>query len=236
MQIRSNLRSAKLLSHGHHQRLRQAHGCDQHAERHRSLLFDLEADLRGARERRGAGAGNQCAEVGGVAGDEVAEGDADDSLNGASLADALDGIIARETKTAGRYGQILDTTVDRYVEGLLVGGIALIGIAIALAMALSRSIALPITRLTDAMASLAAGKNDVDVNIDRADELGDMARAVTVFRDAAVAAVNLPEMKQQFLQQGAAAVTSTPAEYQSIIRAESDKWRGIISKAKISLE
>jgi phosphatidylglycerophosphate synthase len=42
----------------------------------------------------------------------------------ASLADALDGIIARETHTAGRFGQILDTTVDRYVEALLVGGIA----------------------------------------------------------------------------------------------------------------
>ena len=31
----------------------------------------------------------------------------------AALADALDGIIARETHTAGRFGQILDTTVDR---------------------------------------------------------------------------------------------------------------------------
>ena len=42
----------------------------------------------------------------------------------ASLADALDGIIARETGTAGRYGQILDTTVDRYVEAFFLGGIA----------------------------------------------------------------------------------------------------------------
>lgn len=42
----------------------------------------------------------------------------------ASLADALDGIIARETQTTSRYGQVLDTTVDRYVEALLVGGIA----------------------------------------------------------------------------------------------------------------
>jgi phosphatidylglycerophosphate synthase len=41
----------------------------------------------------------------------------------ASLADALDGIIAREMGTAGRFGQVLDTTVDRYVEALLVGGI-----------------------------------------------------------------------------------------------------------------
>ncbi|MDB4935681.1 MAG: CDP-diacylglycerol--glycerol-3-phosphate 3-phosphatidyltransferase [Labilithrix sp.] len=42
----------------------------------------------------------------------------------ASLADALDGIVARETGTAGRFGQVLDTTVDRYVEALFVGGIA----------------------------------------------------------------------------------------------------------------
>jgi len=42
----------------------------------------------------------------------------------ASMADALDGIIARESETTSRFGQILDTTVDRYVEALLVCGIA----------------------------------------------------------------------------------------------------------------
>lgn len=42
----------------------------------------------------------------------------------ASLADALDGIIARETRTESPFGKVLDTTVDRYVEALLIGGIA----------------------------------------------------------------------------------------------------------------
>lgn len=79
------------------------------------------------------------------------------------------------------------TAISMAIYALVVGGIALIGIAIGLAVALSRSIALPITHLTEAMASLAAGKNEVNVNVDRADELGDMARAVIVFRDAAVA-------------------------------------------------
>lgn len=55
-------------------------------------------------------------------------------------------------------------------------------------------------------------------------------------REAAVAAVNAPEMKQQFLQQGALPVTSTAAEYQKLMQAESDKWKNIIAKAKISLE
>jgi CDP-diacylglycerol---glycerol-3-phosphate 3-phosphatidyltransferase len=41
-----------------------------------------------------------------------------------ALADAMDGFIARETRTASRFGQILDTTVDRYVDALLLGGIA----------------------------------------------------------------------------------------------------------------
>ena len=44
----------------------------------------------------------------------------------AALADALDGIVARETRSAGRYGQILDTTVDRYVEAFFLGGIAFV--------------------------------------------------------------------------------------------------------------
>jgi tripartite-type tricarboxylate transporter receptor subunit TctC len=62
------------------------------------------------------------------------------------------------------------------------------------------------------------------------------AAIATKVRDAVVAAVNAPEMKQQFLAQGALPVTSTPAEYQKLMQAESDKWKNIIVKAKISLE
>jgi methyl-accepting chemotaxis protein len=71
---------------------------------------------------------------------------------------------------------------------LIIGGIALIGIAVKLAMMLSQMIARPITSLTNAMAELAAGENEVVVpDADRTDELGNMARAVMVFRDAAIA-------------------------------------------------
>ncbi len=71
---------------------------------------------------------------------------------------------------------------------LVLGAFALIGIAVALAIMLTRLIARPVTGLTKTMADLAAGNNDVDVpDTDRGDELGDMARAVLVFRDAALA-------------------------------------------------
>ena len=99
------------------------------------------------------------------------------------LRDIRDAELASIEKNSARQESALTSAII----ALVVGGIALIGIAIGLAVALSRAIALPITRLTDAMASLAAGKNAIDVDVNRADELGDMARAVVVFRDAAVA-------------------------------------------------
>ena len=71
---------------------------------------------------------------------------------------------------------------------LIIGAIVLIGIAIGLAVTLSHMIARPISQLTRTMADLAAGRNNIDVPATaRGDELGDMARAVLVFRDAAVA-------------------------------------------------
>ena len=55
-------------------------------------------------------------------------------------------------------------------------------------------------------------------------------------RDAFVAAVEAPETQQQFLQQGALPVTSTAADYQRLMKAESDKWKNIIVKAKITMQ
>jgi CDP-diacylglycerol---glycerol-3-phosphate 3-phosphatidyltransferase len=43
----------------------------------------------------------------------------------ASLADGLDGLVARLTNTKSRFGQVLDTTIDRYVDALFLGGLAM---------------------------------------------------------------------------------------------------------------
>lgn len=42
----------------------------------------------------------------------------------ASLADGLDGLVARLAGTKSPFGQVLDTTIDRYVDALFLGGIA----------------------------------------------------------------------------------------------------------------
>jgi len=94
----------------------------------------------------------------------------------------------RETKLIEANSSRQETAIFTAVIALAVGGIALIGIAITLAIGLSKSIARPLAALTQRMTDLANGNNDISVpDVDRADELGDMARAVLVFRDAAVA-------------------------------------------------
>ena len=66
------------------------------------------------------------------------------------------------------------------------GAAILIGLALMLARALSRSIAQPIASLTRAVTDLSRGSNDVAIpGTERSDELGAMAQAMLVFRDAA---------------------------------------------------
>ena len=67
------------------------------------------------------------------------------------------------------------------------GGAILIGLALLLARSLSNSIARPIVALTQAVTDLSRGSNAIAIpGTDRSDELGAMAQAMLVFRDAAV--------------------------------------------------
>ena len=43
-------------------------------------------------------------------------------------------------------------------------------------------------------------------------------------------------MKKQLLDQGATSMTTTPAEYRKLMQAESDKWRDVVGKGRITLE
>ena len=75
---------------------------------------------------------------------------------------------------------------------LLVGG-ALLAVA-ALGLLFSRSISKPISRLTETMGALAEGKLDTEVKgAGRSDEIGDMAKAVQVFKENALKVTELTE-------------------------------------------
>ena len=107
------------------------------------------------------------------------------------LRELREGQAALTAKNVARQEMAIVTAVI----ALIVGGIALIAIAMILSAMLSRMIARPITTLTDAMRQLANGDNDIVVDADRVDELGDMARAVLIFRDTALAKVDADAAK-----------------------------------------
>jgi methyl-accepting chemotaxis protein len=68
-------------------------------------------------------------------------------------------------------------------NSMLVIGLVLLALAAVTSVFIARTITRPISRLTDAMADIAADKLDLSVpGLDRADELGAMAEAVEVFR------------------------------------------------------
>ncbi len=69
---------------------------------------------------------------------------------------------------------------------LMVGGILLL-VATAMALLFSRTVTRPISRLTGTMSALAEGQLEVEVKgAERNDEIGDMARAVQVFKENAL--------------------------------------------------
>jgi methyl-accepting chemotaxis protein len=71
---------------------------------------------------------------------------------------------------------------------------ALMLLSIAITWAITRSVVKPLAGLRERMASLSAGDVDAPVaNVDRSDEIGQMARTVEVFRDAMIETGRLRE-------------------------------------------
>lgn len=76
---------------------------------------------------------------------------------------------------------------DNLQLALFGGSVVAGGMAVLLIWLLARSIVTPITGMTSAMTRLAEGDHGVDVPaVDRADEVGRMAKAVLVFKEAAI--------------------------------------------------
>jgi methyl-accepting chemotaxis protein len=79
-------------------------------------------------------------------------------------------------------------------QTMLASAVALLLVAGIVAIVLSRRLAQPISSLTRVMTSLAAGRLDLEVpHARRDDEIGDMARAVEVFRENGVRIAELSE-------------------------------------------
>ena len=99
-------------------------------------------------------------------------------------------VRAAEAQRQAIAAMLADTGSARRLS--LLTSASAIGLGLLLAVLIGRGIAGPITELTRVMHRLAGGALDVDIpNAKRSDELGEMARAVVVFKDNAASVQRL---------------------------------------------
>jgi methyl-accepting chemotaxis protein len=82
---------------------------------------------------------------------------------------------------------VVQAPIIESVKKLLIIGFAVLSVITLLVLSFARSLIKPITLLEGAMGELARGKNDTVIpGLDRGDEIGDMAKAVGVFKENAL--------------------------------------------------
>lgn len=91
-----------------------------------------------------------------------------------------------------------DSAINRFATANIIGIVVLLLIAIAAGVILTRVIAGPISRIIDVMSELAKGQLDVEVRgVTQRDEIGDIARAVVVFKDNAIEQRHMQEREKE---------------------------------------
>ncbi|MDO8608398.1 MAG: methyl-accepting chemotaxis protein [Phaeospirillum sp.] len=99
----------------------------------------------------------------------------------------LDALVALQDRVAKEeFDKGLKTAADSRTMALIVTGLALL-IGIGLAVVIVKSITTPLGGILAAMARLAQGDRGVEIaGAERGDEVGDISRAVAVFKQAAI--------------------------------------------------
>ena len=98
-------------------------------------------------------------------------------------------------------GVYLDDVHDAFINSTMVlGSVVLVILLLSLGVAVlvARQVTTPLTQLSDAMQNLTSGRVDVDVPAShRRDELGDMAKAVQVFKDNLIKMAQLAQEQRR---------------------------------------
>ncbi len=142
-----------------------------------------------------------------------------------------------------RWAIVAQVTEDEVVEGLIGMRNTMAGIALALVAGivvagiyLSRQISQPISATTDAMNRLAAGETNLTIEgTERGDEIGDMTRAVEIFRQNAIERQELEATQEE--EQRAKEVRT--AEIEALITgfdASMAQMLGAVSAAATEME
>lgn len=120
------------------------------------------------------------------------------------------------------------------MQQLMLSGAALVGIILLTGLLLNRFIGRPLSQLTAAMSALANGQNDITIaGLERRDDVGDMSRAVQIFKANAENLQRLEIQRKQDAEEKAAAAARRREEEQ---RLEAERRREQEAAAKAAAE
>ncbi len=131
--------------------------------------------------------------------------------------------------------QLNEQLSDNLMQQLLLGVAALLGILLLTGVLLSRYIGKPLSQLTQAMTALANGDNEITIaGLDRKDDVGDMSRAVQVFKANAENLRTMELQREKDAEEKAAAAEERRRE--ELQRVEEEKHRDQEAAAKAATE
>ncbi|WP_448206106.1 methyl-accepting chemotaxis protein [Azospirillum sp. sgz302134] len=145
--------------------------------------------------------------------------------NRQALNSALESLSAQQNKQVDRLHDEMMAAQSRWTMIMAVFGLGGVAFGILLAVVVARGmIARPILRMTTAMTDIAGGNMAATVpSTDNTDEIGDMARAVLVFRDGLKRAQDLAEQERQDI----AARQQRQERLEALTRSFADKMSGL---------
>ncbi|MBR0774119.1 HAMP domain-containing protein [Bradyrhizobium diazoefficiens] len=122
----------------------------------------------------------------------------DATAQGQNVATALGGVAQLGNQARHNTFEAMRSRMSQATSGFLIAAVVVFLLVAGSNMLIGRAIARPVVTLTGVMSRLASGQLDQGIpGADRRDEIGEMAKAVEVFRDNAVAARQLEEEQQR---------------------------------------
>lgn len=140
---------------------------------------------------------------------------------GQQVADAVDGVKMSIKSEQDRLGTTADASIGNALTTVGLSAIVAMAVGFIAAWTIGTGVANPIQAMTSAMRKLASGDKSVAIPAtDQSDEVGDMAKAVQIFKESMIKADTLAEeaaREQKVRDQRAAKVDSLTREFDATI-------------------
>ncbi len=139
-----------------------------------------------------------------------------------AVSDRIEGAVEGAKASAEATGRLAELT-------LLVSGLVTLGLVVAGAFAMIRGIVRPLDGMTTVMTTLATGDTNVEIPArDRQDEIGRMAGAVQVFKEAAIREREATAARER----EQAAIAARAAAVERLCRSFDEKITGVLETVR----